>query len=192
MGTHRFRRGLRVPISGAPEQTLDDAAAPGAVAVVAADYPGMKPAMHVSPGDAVRRGQLLFEDRKQPGVPIHVACGGHRHGGEPGCQAGPDLGRRSCGRLRPRERRRPGRLRELHRTSPRRPLPRGSRGAARRVRRLGRPPGPPVRPHRGAGIDAEVDLRDRDEQRAPSRPKPTGSWQVEPATWNGASRLSPG
>ena len=68
MGTHRFRRGLRVPISGAPEQTLDDAAAPGAVAVVAADYPGMKPAMHVSPGDAVRRGQLLFEDRKQPGV----------------------------------------------------------------------------------------------------------------------------
>ena len=28
----------------------------------------MKPAMHVGPGDAVRRGQLLFEDRKQPGV----------------------------------------------------------------------------------------------------------------------------
>jgi Na+-transporting NADH:ubiquinone oxidoreductase subunit A len=59
---------LSLPISGAPEQTLDDGPAPGTVAVVAADYPGMKPAMHVSPGDAVRRGQLLFEDRKQPGV----------------------------------------------------------------------------------------------------------------------------
>jgi Na+-transporting NADH:ubiquinone oxidoreductase subunit A len=68
MGTHRFRRGLSLPIAGAPEQTLDDAAAPGTVAVSAADYPGMKPAMHVGPGDAVRRGQLLFEDRKQPGV----------------------------------------------------------------------------------------------------------------------------
>ena len=68
MATHRFRRGLSLPISGAPEQTLNDGPAPGATAIVAADYPGMKPAMHVSPGDAVRRGQLLFEDRKQPGV----------------------------------------------------------------------------------------------------------------------------
>lgn len=68
MGTYRFRRGLSLPISGAPEQTLEDAAAPGTVAISAADYPGMKPAMHVAPGDAVRRGQLLFEDRKQPGV----------------------------------------------------------------------------------------------------------------------------
>ena len=68
MGTHRFRRGLSLPIAGSPEQTLDDAAAPRTVAVSAADYPGMKPAMHVGPGDAVQRGQLLFEDRKQPGV----------------------------------------------------------------------------------------------------------------------------
>ncbi len=68
MGMYRFRRGLTLPIAGAPEQVLDDAAAPGTVAVSAADYPGMKPAMHVGPGDAVRRGQLLFEDRKQPGV----------------------------------------------------------------------------------------------------------------------------
>ena len=68
MGTYRFRRGLSLPIAGAPEQVLDDAAAPGTVAISAADHPGMKPAMHVGPGDAVGRGQLLFEDRKQPGV----------------------------------------------------------------------------------------------------------------------------
>ena len=68
MGTYRFRRGLSLPIAGAPEQVLGDAAAPGNVAISAADYPGMKPAMHVGPGDAVGRGQLLFEDRKQPGV----------------------------------------------------------------------------------------------------------------------------
>ena len=76
MGTHRFRRGLSLPISGAPEQILDDAAVPGTVALVAADYPGMKPAMHVSPGDGVRRGQLLFEDRKQPGVRLTSPAAG--------------------------------------------------------------------------------------------------------------------
>ena len=76
MGTHRFRRGLSLPISGAPEQTVADAAAPGTVALVAADYPGMKPAMHVSPGDGVRRGQLLFEDRKQPGVRLTSPAAG--------------------------------------------------------------------------------------------------------------------
>ncbi len=76
MATHRFRRGLSLPISGAPEQILDDAAAPGTVALVAADYPGMKPAMHVSPGDGVRRGQLLFEDRKQPGVRLTSPAAG--------------------------------------------------------------------------------------------------------------------
>jgi len=68
MGTHRVRRGLNLPIAGTPAQTIDDAAAPSAVAVSAADYPGMKPAMHVTPGDAVRGGQILFEDRRQPGV----------------------------------------------------------------------------------------------------------------------------
>ena len=37
-------------------------------AVVADDYPGMKPRMHVQVGDHVKRGQLLFEDRKTDGV----------------------------------------------------------------------------------------------------------------------------
>jgi Na+-transporting NADH:ubiquinone oxidoreductase subunit A len=38
------------------------------VAVLAADAVGMRPTMHVSRGDDVRRGQLLFEDKKMPGV----------------------------------------------------------------------------------------------------------------------------
>jgi Na+-transporting NADH:ubiquinone oxidoreductase subunit A len=38
------------------------------VAVLAADSVGMRPTMHVSAGDDVRRGQLLFEDKKRPGV----------------------------------------------------------------------------------------------------------------------------
>lgn len=68
MALHRFRTGLNLPISGVPDQTIDDAAAPSSVAVVALDYPGMRPTMHVDVGDGVRTGQLLFEDKKTPGV----------------------------------------------------------------------------------------------------------------------------
>lgn len=64
MAAHRIKKGLRLPITGAPEQRIDDARAPSRVAVVAADYVGMKPTMHVTAGDVVRRGQLLFEDKK--------------------------------------------------------------------------------------------------------------------------------
>jgi Na+-transporting NADH:ubiquinone oxidoreductase subunit A len=47
------------------------------VAVLADDFPGMKPRMHVEEGQTVCRGQLLFEDRKSPGV-LHTAPGAGR------------------------------------------------------------------------------------------------------------------
>ena len=65
---HKIKKGLDLPINGEPEQRIESANAPARVAVMAADYHGMKPTMHVQPGDAVRRGQLLFEDKKTPGV----------------------------------------------------------------------------------------------------------------------------
>ncbi|RMH22610.1 MAG: Na(+)-translocating NADH-quinone reductase subunit A [Acidobacteria bacterium] len=65
---HKIKKGLSLPIAGAPEQRIDDAPSPRRVALLAADYVGMKPTMHVQPGDEVRRGQLLFEDKKTPGV----------------------------------------------------------------------------------------------------------------------------
>ncbi len=68
MALHKIRKGLRLPITGEPEQRIDDGRAPSRVALVAADYHGMRPTMHVQAGDPVRRGQLLFEDKKAPGV----------------------------------------------------------------------------------------------------------------------------
>ncbi|MEZ4475490.1 MAG: Na(+)-translocating NADH-quinone reductase subunit A [bacterium] len=68
MGVHVIRRGLDLPIDGAPASTIDAGAAVSRVAVVAADYPFMKPRMAVSVGDTVTRGQLLFDDRKSEGV----------------------------------------------------------------------------------------------------------------------------
>ena len=65
---HRVTRGLQVPISGEPEQVIDRRASVSRIALLADDYVGLRPTLHVGPGDSVRRGQLLFEDKKMPGV----------------------------------------------------------------------------------------------------------------------------
>lgn len=68
MGQHIFKKGLDLPITGEPQQRVDQAPAGTEVALVAADFVGMKPRMAVRVGDEVKRGQLLFEDRKAEGV----------------------------------------------------------------------------------------------------------------------------
>jgi Na+-transporting NADH:ubiquinone oxidoreductase subunit A len=68
MGAHKIKLGLDLPITGEPRQEVHEGRAVGSVAVIAADYIGMRPAMAVKVGDVVKRGQLLFEDRKTPGV----------------------------------------------------------------------------------------------------------------------------
>lgn len=68
MGLHEITKGLELPITGGPEQTISDGPQPQKVAIVAEDYVGMRPKMRVSVGDAVKRGQVLFEDKKTPGV----------------------------------------------------------------------------------------------------------------------------
>ena len=68
MALHSVVKGLDLPISGAPAQVIEAARAPGTVGVVALDYVGLRPRLHVGPGDAVKRGQLLFEDKKTRGV----------------------------------------------------------------------------------------------------------------------------
>jgi Na+-transporting NADH:ubiquinone oxidoreductase subunit A len=64
----RVKRGLDIPLAGAPSQTIDQATAARAVAVVGFDYVGMKPTMAVAEGDRVRLGDLLFTDKKTEGV----------------------------------------------------------------------------------------------------------------------------
>jgi Na+-transporting NADH:ubiquinone oxidoreductase subunit A len=63
-----IKKGLDVPIAGAPEAALEPAPHCRRVGIIAADYVGMKPTMAVAAGDKVKRGQLLFEDKKIPGV----------------------------------------------------------------------------------------------------------------------------
>jgi Na+-transporting NADH:ubiquinone oxidoreductase subunit A len=63
-----IKKGLDLPIGGAPNQVIHDAPPVSRVAVVGTDYHGMKPTMQVAEGDQVKLGQPLFEDKKTPGV----------------------------------------------------------------------------------------------------------------------------
>ncbi|QDU81870.1 Na(+)-translocating NADH-quinone reductase subunit A [Polystyrenella longa] len=61
-------KGVRLPIEGEPKQEIQDGAAVTKVALIAADYYGMKPTMAVVEGDMVKKGDLLFTDKKTDGV----------------------------------------------------------------------------------------------------------------------------
>ena len=63
-----LKRGLDLPITGAPNQVIELARPPRQVAVLGPDYVGMKPTMQVQEGDLVEKGQVLFDDKKNPGV----------------------------------------------------------------------------------------------------------------------------
>jgi len=64
----RIKRGLDLPISGAPEQTVCELEQPKYVAVLGPDFAGMKPTMVVRLADQVKKGQVLFTDKKCPKV----------------------------------------------------------------------------------------------------------------------------
>jgi len=72
MALHSIKKGLDLPISGAPMQIIRGAQRVCRVAVLADDFPGVKPRMKSEVGARVKRGQVLFEDRKTPGV-VHTA-----------------------------------------------------------------------------------------------------------------------
>ncbi len=77
MALHKIHKGLDLPIEGAPIQVVREQVRPQRIALMADDFPGMKPAMRVVEGETVKRGQVLLEDRKNPGV-LHTAAGAGR------------------------------------------------------------------------------------------------------------------
>lgn len=63
-----IKKGLDLPISGKPEQTIYDGNHVSSVAVLGNEYVGMRPTMLVEEGQQVKLGEPLFEDKKNPGV----------------------------------------------------------------------------------------------------------------------------
>ncbi len=63
-----IKKGLDLPIAGTPSQVIQEGPQVHHVAVLGEDYVGMRPSMFVQEGDQVKKGQGLFEDKKNPGV----------------------------------------------------------------------------------------------------------------------------
>lgn len=64
----KIKKGLDIPITGAPQQVIHDGSAIKTVATLGEEFIGMRPTMHVRVGDRVKKGQVLFADKKNPGV----------------------------------------------------------------------------------------------------------------------------
>ncbi|MBV1915574.1 MAG: Na(+)-translocating NADH-quinone reductase subunit A [Pseudomonadales bacterium] len=64
----KINKGLNLPICGAPSNEIDGGRKVRSVALVGPDYVGLKPTMQVAVGDQVKLGQVLFTDKKNPGV----------------------------------------------------------------------------------------------------------------------------
>jgi len=63
-----IKEGLDLPITGEPKQVIENGNSVNSVAILGLDYVGMKPTMAVNEGDSVKLGQVLFSDKKNPGV----------------------------------------------------------------------------------------------------------------------------
>lgn len=72
----KIKKGLDLPIEGSPEQKIYDGPNVTKFALIGDDLVGMKPTMEVKVGDQVKIGQLLYTDKKTPGIRYtSPACG---------------------------------------------------------------------------------------------------------------------
>ena len=71
-----IKKGLDVPVEGSPQQVIHDGSAIKTVATLGEEFVGMRPTMFVKTGDRVKKGQDLFEDKKNPGVKFTAQVAG--------------------------------------------------------------------------------------------------------------------
>ncbi|WGE31192.1 Na(+)-translocating NADH-quinone reductase subunit A [Actinobacillus genomosp. 2] len=71
-----IKKGLDLPIAGTPAQVIHNGNTVNEVAMLGEEYVGMRPSMKVREGDSVKKGQVLFEDKKNPGVVFTAPASG--------------------------------------------------------------------------------------------------------------------
>ena len=64
----KIKKGLDIPLAGAPEQKISAGNEVRSVAVIGPDFNDLKPGMLVREGEHVKLGQPLFKDKQNPGV----------------------------------------------------------------------------------------------------------------------------
>lgn len=73
---NRITKGLDLPLEGVPRQAISAGPPIRHVALVGDDYVEMTPTMAVAEGDRVRLGQVVFTDKRTPGVQYTAPAAG--------------------------------------------------------------------------------------------------------------------
>lgn len=76
MAYFKITKGLDIPLKGAPVQRVEICSDVDRCALLGVDYRGLKPILEVNVGDTVRRGDLLFRDRRFPEISFTAPMGG--------------------------------------------------------------------------------------------------------------------
>ena len=71
-----IKKGLDLPISGSPSKKITDIPIISTVAILSNDFVGMKPTLFKREGDVVKAGEIILEDKKNPGVFYTSPAGG--------------------------------------------------------------------------------------------------------------------
>lgn len=71
-----IKKGLDLPLAGGPKQVIHDGPAIRHVATLGEEYIGLRPTMKIKVGDKVQKGQVIFEDKKNPGVKYTALASG--------------------------------------------------------------------------------------------------------------------
>ena len=76
MAEFKIRKGFDVKVLGKPEPTIEDYTSPQLFAVYPSEFEGLKPRLKVAAGDTVKRGDILFENKKNEKMLFRSPCCG--------------------------------------------------------------------------------------------------------------------
>ena len=76
MADFKIKKGFDVKVSGKPDSTIEDYESPQLYAVYPSEFEGLKPRLKVKAGDSVKRGDVLFENKKNEKMLFRSPCGG--------------------------------------------------------------------------------------------------------------------
>ena len=76
MAEFKIRKGFDVKVLGKPASTIEDYATPQLFAIYPSEFEGLKPRLKVATGDSVKRGDVLFENKKNEKMLFRSPCCG--------------------------------------------------------------------------------------------------------------------
>jgi len=72
----KIKKGFDIEVLGKPDPAIEDYVAPALFAVYPSEFEGIKPRLKVAAGDYVKRGDLLFENKKNEKMVFRSPCCG--------------------------------------------------------------------------------------------------------------------